>query len=144
MLLRLAHQFKSAFLVITPAIPLTHGGLLFMESAPVVIVFTKYDRLVRTKRDELQEEDSSLSGDVLRERSREKAQIAFDKCVRSLERTLRETNTPKPNHVQVSGIYFLLFIWIRVDMSPQTNQATKLPSRLSFKSLATASATSSK
>jgi len=113
-----------------------------MESAPVVIVFTKYDRLVRTKREELQEEDGSLSEDALRERSKEKARRAFDRCIRSLERTLRDTNTPKPNHVKVSGIYFPLFIWIRVDMSPQTNRATKLASRFSFKSLATLSVTS--
>ena len=114
-----------------------------MESAPVVIVFTKYDRLVRTKRAELQEENHGLSEDVLRERSEEKAQRVFDKCIRSLERILRDTNTPKLHHVKVSGICFPLFIWIRVDLSLQTNRATKLASRLSFKSLATVSVTSS-
>ena len=107
-----------------------------MESAPVVIVFTKYDRLVRTKREELREEDSSLGGEVLRELSKEKAQRAFDKCIRSLERTLRDTNMPKPHHVKVSGICFPLSIWIRVDLSLQSDRATKLASRLSFKSLA--------
>jgi len=81
-----------------------------MESAPVVIVFTKYDALVRTKRYELQEEDGSLSEDALRERSKEKARRAFDRCIRSLERTLRDTNTPRPHHVKVSSIYFPLFI----------------------------------
>jgi hypothetical protein len=89
---------------------LTHGGLVFMESAPVVIVFTKYDQLVRTKREELQEENNGLSEGVLRERSEEEARKAFDKCIQSLERTLCDTNTPKPHHVNVSGIYFPLFI----------------------------------
>jgi hypothetical protein len=94
--------------------PLTRGGLLFMESAPVVIVFTKYDRLVRTKRDELQEENRSLSEDVLRERSTEEARKALDVCIQSLERTLRgmeaqKSQTLRPHHVNVSGIDFPLF-----------------------------------
>ena len=144
MILRLAHETGSAFLSTTPAsMFLMHRGLVFMDSAPTVIVFTKYDRLVRTKMEELREEDASLSGDVLRERGKEKARKAFDKCIRSLERTLRDMNPPKPPHVNVSGMYFPLFIWIRVDLSPQSNRATKLASRLSFKSLATLSVTSS-
>ena len=95
-----------------------HRGLAFTDLAPIVIVFTKYDRLVRTKVDELREEDSSLSGDVLRERGKEKARKAFDRCIWSLERVLRDVNAPKPPHVNVSGIYFPLFIWIRVDCLP--------------------------
>ena len=86
-----------------------------MESAPVVIVLTKYDRLVKTKRVELQEDDDSLSEDVLRERSKEEAQKVLDMCTESLERTLRDMETPefqtlKPRHVNVSGITFPLFI----------------------------------
>jgi hypothetical protein len=81
-----------------------------MESAPVVIVFTKYDALVRTKEYEMQEEDDSLSEDVLRQRSKEEARKTFDECIQSLERILRDTNTPKPHHVNVSSIYFPLVI----------------------------------
>jgi hypothetical protein len=88
---------------------LMRGGLVF-ESAPVVIVFTKYDRLVRTRRAELQEENNGLSEDVLRERSEEEARKAFDKCIQLLERTLRDTNTPKPRHVNVSGTYLPLSV----------------------------------
>ena len=111
-LLRLVHDTGSAFLATTPAMLLTHGGL---ESAPVVIVFTKYDRLVRTKRVELQEDDDSLSEDVLRERSKEEAQKVLHVCIESLERTLRDMETresqmPKPHHVNVSSIYIPLFI----------------------------------
>ena len=97
---------------------LMHRGLAFMDSAPTVIVFTKYDRLVRTKTEELREEDASLSGDVLRERGKEEARKAFDKCIRSLELTLRDVNAPMPPHVNVSGIYFPSFIWIRADCLP--------------------------
>ena len=107
-LLRLAHDTRSAFLATTPPMFLTRGGLVSMESAPVVIVFTKYDRLVRTKRAELQEENHGLSEDVLRERSEEEARKAFDKSIQLLERTLRDTNTL--HHVNVSGIYFPLSV----------------------------------
>ena len=130
---------------------LTHGGLVFMESAPVIIVFTKYDRLVRTKRVELQEDDDSLSEDVLRERSKEEARKVLDVCIQSLEHTLggmqtSKSQTLKAHHVNVSGIKFptdLFKFAPCVNLSPQTNRATKLPSRLSLKSLATSSVTSS-
>ena len=77
-----------------------------MESAPVLIVFTKYDALVRTQEDVLKEENIRLSDDVLRQKGKEEAQKAFNKCIESLERTLRNTNTPKTRHVKVSCIYF--------------------------------------
>ena len=118
-LLRLAHETGSAFLTITlTSMFLMHRGLLFMDSAPVVIVLTKYDILVRTKEAELREKNDSLSGDLLRERGKEEARKAFDKYIRSLERNLRKTNTPMPPHVNVSGRYFPLFIWIRVELFP--------------------------
>ena len=103
-LLHLAHENRSALLATTMAMLLTHGGLVFMESAPVIIVFTKYDALVRTKRYELQGEDDSLSEDALRERSEEDARKEFDECIRLLERNSSDTNTPKLHHVKVSGI----------------------------------------
>jgi len=88
-----------------------------MESAPVVIVFTKYDKLVRTKRAELQEDGhgDSLSEDSLHEKSKDEAEKALAVCIQSLERTLRdmkmpESETPKPHHVNVSRINFPLFI----------------------------------
>jgi len=120
-LLRLAHETGSAFLATTPAsMFLTHRGLVFMESAPVVIVLTQYDRLVGAKESVLKWQNNRLSGDFLRERGKEEAQKLFDECIRFLEHTLCETNTPKPHHVvNVSSIYFPLFIWIRVDLLPR-------------------------
>ena len=84
-----------------------------MEPAPVVIVFTKYDKLVRTKRAELQEDGGDLSEDRLLEKSKEGAQKALEVCIQSLQRTLRdmqlpESQTPKPRHVNVSRINFTL------------------------------------
>jgi len=87
-----------------------------MESVPVVVVFTKYDRLVSSKRVELQEDDNSLSEDLLRERSKEEAQKVLDGCIQSLKATadtlsnVGTPRTPTPHHVSVSGIIFPLFI----------------------------------
>jgi hypothetical protein len=123
--------------------PLTHVGFVFMESAPVVIVFTKYDALVRTKEAVLKEENHSLSHHIWRRQGREDAQKAFDKCIEYLERTLGDKNMPKTGHAKVSCIYFPLLILICVDLSPQASRATKLTSVLSCKSLANLSVTSS-
>jgi len=82
-----------------------------MESVPVVVVFTKYDRLESSKRVELQEDDNSLSEDLLRDRSKEEAQKVLDGCIQSLKAaadTLSDVGTP--HHVSVSGIIFPLFI----------------------------------
>jgi hypothetical protein len=104
-LLRLAHDSGSAsFLATTTAILLTHGGFVFIKLVPVVVVFTKYDWLVRIKEADLRAENSSLSDHVRREQGKEEAQKAFEERIRSLERTLRETNTPRPPHVKVSCI----------------------------------------
>jgi hypothetical protein len=114
-LLRLARDTGSAFLATTLAIILTHGGFGFIEPAPVVIVLTKYDRLVKTKKAELQEGETSLSKEDLRKQSEMKAQEALDECIRSLEVTLRgmdtrDSQTPKPRHVNVLSINFELLI----------------------------------
>jgi hypothetical protein len=109
-LLRLAHDTGSALVATISAIPLMCGGLVFMESAPVIIVFTKYDALVRTKRYELEDDDDSLSEDALHQRSKEEARKILDQCIQFLEHILGDTNTPKPHHVNVSSIYFPLVI----------------------------------
>ena len=95
-----------------------------MEPASVVIVFTKYDLLVRKKKIGLQEGDRSLREEDLREQSEKEAQEVLNKCIRSLEGILsrmytQESQTPKPRHVIVSSINFPLIVhWIQVDLSP--------------------------
>jgi hypothetical protein len=74
-----------------------------MKSAPLVIVFTKYDRLLRTKKDELQEDNPGMKPEVLDKRSKKEAQQVLNICVQSLERTMSEMNTPIPHLVKVSG-----------------------------------------
>ena len=56
---------------------------LFTESAPLVVVFTKYDRLVRTKRAELREDYEDLKEEELNVRSREEARYALESFVNS-------------------------------------------------------------
>ena len=73
------------------------------KSAPLVVVFTKYDRLLRTKKGELQEDNPGMKPEVLDKRSKKEAQQVLDICVQSLERTMSEMNTPMPHSVNVSG-----------------------------------------
>jgi len=56
---------------------------IFTESAPLVVVFTKYDRLVRTKRAELREDYEELKGEELNRRSRKEARDALDSFANS-------------------------------------------------------------
>ncbi|KAN0137617.1 hypothetical protein V8E53_004668 [Lactarius tabidus] len=66
---------------------------------PLVIVFTQYDRLVRTKKAEL-EEDEGIT-DV--ERYEEDARLAFVKCLGLVEKTItRYLKVPMPRYCKVS------------------------------------------
>jgi hypothetical protein len=84
--------------------------LLFSKLVPVVVVFTQYDRLVRTKKFELREEDDSMDPTVLDQRSKEEAQNALAICVQSLKQTMDRLNTPMPHYDNVSSILpFILY-----------------------------------
>ncbi len=74
-----------------------------------MIVFTQYDRLVRTKEDELQEEDGNIDPATLEDQSKEEARKAFEVCVKSLRRTMDRLKIPLPGYVKVSGISIQLF-----------------------------------
>ncbi|KAH9032019.1 hypothetical protein EDB85DRAFT_1286833 [Lactarius pseudohatsudake] len=69
---------------------------------PVVLVFTQYDRLVRSKKAELQEEHENLDEIFLRDQSEKDARDAFNKCLQSLQRTLDRMNIPMPHCARVS------------------------------------------
>ncbi|PPQ80109.1 hypothetical protein CVT25_001477 [Psilocybe cyanescens] len=77
--------------------------LAHKNQIPIVIVFTQYDRLVRTKRDELEEEEEDLDQSTLDTRSKDEAQRSFEVCVESLHRTMDRLKIPMPHHVKVSG-----------------------------------------
>jgi len=69
-----------------------------------VIVFTKYDKLLRLKRYELEEEDDSLDPKVLDQRSEEEGQKVIAACVASLRGATGRMNIPMAPIVNVSSI----------------------------------------
>jgi hypothetical protein len=69
---------------------------------PLVIVFTQYDRLVRTKEAELREYYPQMDRDQLRELSLKDAQEAFDICLKSLQNSSSRLRIPMPRHARVS------------------------------------------
>ena len=75
------------------------------QSVPIVIVFTQYDRLVRTKRAELKEDNQFMSDETLNSRSVEEAWKAFEICLQSLQRTMRRLGIGMPPYARVSGIF---------------------------------------
>lgn len=112
-LLRLAHETQSAFFATTPGMRLTHHGFTFAKTAPVVVVFTKYDQLLRSKKAELEEDGARPDSEDLGTRSKEEAQRALDVCVQSLERAMIRTQTPMPRYEKVSSMisHFSFFDW---------------------------------
>lgn len=86
---------------------LRHGGMIFAELAPVVIVFTKYDLLVRTKKAKLKMGKKNLDTGFLDKSSKEAAQKEFDDFVK---RITERMETPMPPYARVSSINFRSFI----------------------------------
>ena len=78
------------------------------ESVPIVIVFTQYDRLVRTKRAELKEDYPHMDDHNLDNRSVEEAWKAFERCLESLRHTMRRLNVQMPPYARVSGTFVSL------------------------------------
>ena len=76
---------------------------------PMVIVFTQYDRLVRTKELELREEYPQMDPASLRATSLEDAQEAFNICLKSLQRTMNRLKIPMPRYARVSGMFSPLY-----------------------------------
>jgi hypothetical protein len=102
-LLQLAHLTESVFLA-TSVVHLWHDEFIFTESAPVVVVFTKYDRLIRSKKIELKGDNDNLDLEYLNKRSKEEARKVLDGCMRSLEGAMVRLKTPVPRYVNVSSI----------------------------------------
>ncbi|KAI9433136.1 hypothetical protein H4582DRAFT_1006362 [Lactarius indigo] len=72
------------------------------DQVPIVIVFTQYDRLVRTKEAELREEHPHMDPTRLHDRGVEEAQKAFEDCLESLRRTTNRLGIPMPPYATVS------------------------------------------
>jgi len=71
-----------------------------------VVVFTKFDKLLNSKKFELQDDNESLVGEDLDNRSKEEAMEVYDFCVQSLKSVVSAMEPPMPElgHVKVSGI----------------------------------------
>ncbi|KAI9432389.1 hypothetical protein H4582DRAFT_2131814 [Lactarius indigo] len=72
------------------------------DQVPIVIVFTQYDRLVRTKEAELREDHPHMDPTRLHDRGVEEAQKAFEDCLKSLQRTMDRLGIPMPPYATVS------------------------------------------
>jgi hypothetical protein len=106
-LLQLAHHTESAFLT-TLVVHLRHDEFIFTESAPVVVVFTKYDRLIRSKWIELKGDNDNPVPEDLIKRSREEAEKVLDACGRSVENVLHRLGLKGQTmrDANVSSIFF--------------------------------------
>ena len=81
-------------------------------------MFTQYDRLVRTKKAELEEEHhDNMDSMTLDKKSKVEAEQAFDKCVQSLQRTMERLHIPMPDYVKVSGMFVSLYNLSGLDRS---------------------------
>ena len=79
---------------------------IFTESAPIVVVFTKFDRLLDSIKFELRVDDENLIGEELNNRSNEAAKKVHAKCVGILNKAVSEMKPPipEPSHLKASGI----------------------------------------
>jgi hypothetical protein len=71
-----------------------------------VVVFTKFDKLLDSKKLELREEDKSLIGEDLDNRSKQEVEKVEVSCVESLKKAVGAMKSPmaEPSHVKVSGM----------------------------------------
>ena len=81
------------------------------RSVPIVVVFTQYDRLVRTKEAELREEYPHMDPRGLRDLSAKEAHGAYTICLQSLQRTANRLRIPMPHHAKSSGILAPLYYY---------------------------------
>jgi hypothetical protein len=117
-LLQLAQRAESEFLTATPVMLLSHDGFTFTESVPIVVVFTKYDLLFRSKMYELREDEAGLNPKDLHNRAREEAQKGFDVCVKSLHHgAIRYMDSKMPQWAKVSSKSSTCFLFHSVDLS---------------------------
>jgi hypothetical protein len=108
-----------------------------------VVIFTKYDKLIRSRKRELQEGKFSQDQAVLNKESRKEAQVLLNKCATSLRHTVQ--TTPELPYVKMSCNDFLFFLQsvLSADLSPQAIRpiVTKSTSRVKSSLLVTFSVT---
>jgi hypothetical protein len=90
---------------------ITYLSTVHCQSVPTVIVFTQYDRLVKTKRGQLKKRHPYMEDHTLDSRSVEEASKVFEKCLQSLGSTMRRLKIQMPPYARVSGIFVPCNIW---------------------------------
>jgi hypothetical protein len=85
----------------------TYDGFIFTETVPIVVVFTKYDRLVWSKKKELEEDNVNMGSEELERRGTEEAQKVLDTCIQSVENAFRRLGLGEQTirHANVSSIF---------------------------------------
>ena len=83
----------------------THAHNNTEQIVPLVVVFTQYDRLVRTKIKQFQRKNKNATLEVAKQQGNVDAADAFHVCVESLERSMKELNVTMPPYSKVSGGY---------------------------------------
>ncbi len=74
-----------------------------------MVVFTQYDRLVRTKKAELKREHEDMDPTTVDDRSKDEAQRTFEICTQSLQRAMDHLEISMPHYVKASGIFVPLY-----------------------------------
>ena len=83
-----------------------------------MVVFTKYDLLVRTKKVRLRRDKKGFDSGALDKRSEEEARKALAICVQSLEHAMSRMKTQMPRYANVSSIVsHSFFDRVSVDIS---------------------------
>ena len=70
---------------------------------PLVVVFTQYDRLVKTKIKQFQRKNKNTAPEVAKRQGDLDASEAFRVCVESLERSMKKLSVTMPPYSKVSG-----------------------------------------
>jgi len=76
--------------------------LAYEKAIPLVVVFTQYDRLVKTKMKQFQRKNKNTTPEVAKQHGEVDASGAFRVCVESLERSMNKLNVTMPPYSKVS------------------------------------------
>jgi uncharacterized FlaG/YvyC family protein len=75
------------------------------QTVPLVVVFTQYDRLVRTKIKQFQRKNKNTTAEAAKQQGEVDASEALRVCVESLERSMTKLRVTMPPFSKVSGGY---------------------------------------
>jgi len=97
----------SSLLLLQLCLTRTYDGFIFTETVPIVVVFTKYDRLVYTMKSELKDNNVNLGPEDLDQRGKEEARKALDVSIQSVKDAFGRLGLKEQTirHANVSSIF---------------------------------------